>query len=379
VNFTQYNPTQLVFGSGQISHIGNILRKSNIQSVLWLNGEGSIKKNGVYKQVIDSLQTAGIHSVEVWGIHPNPDLNKVRECIALAHEHHVEAILAVGGGSVIDSAKAVAAGYYLDDVWEAFTGKVPITQALPLFTVLTLSATGSEMNPNAVITNTDTKQKWSIASPVLFPRVSIVDPSIQVDLSWYQTVNGAIDATAHILEYYLLNEEQEITLSIDEALLRSIMKVTDQLQSAPHDLHAREHLCYAATLALNGLTGTGMNGGDWAAHTLEHAISAVNPKISHGAGLAVIFPALIEYRLHKSPLRFQRWATEVWAADNPYQAVHMFREKIKSWQHPISLRDLGVTEAQIPEILSLLSQHERIGGIWPLTMDDVEAIFLLAW
>ncbi|HQP26541.1 MAG TPA: iron-containing alcohol dehydrogenase, partial [Candidatus Syntrophosphaera sp.] len=194
-----HNPTRVHFGVGTIERIGPELQSAGVRKCLLAAGGGSIRANGVYEQVSKSLRGNQIDWTEAWGVQANPTLEKVYELIALAKTEQVDAILAVGGGSVIDSAKATAAGFYLRDVWNAFTGVERIKQALPVFTVLTLSATGSEMNGNAVITHTEEQKKWSIGSPLLYPRVSIIDPSVQSSLPWRQTVNGALDATAHIL------------------------------------------------------------------------------------------------------------------------------------------------------------------------------------
>jgi len=197
--FSFWNPTKIHFGNGKIKLLGQEMADAGITSCLLIAGGGSIRTNSVYDQVISSLAEHHIEVTEIWGVRANPTLEKAREATLSARKHQVQAILAVGGGSVIDTAKAVAAGVYLEDVWHAFTRQETITRALPLYTVLTLSATGSEMNGSAVITNTDTKQKWGLFSPHLYPRVSIIDPSVQNSLSFKQTANGAMDAMAHIL------------------------------------------------------------------------------------------------------------------------------------------------------------------------------------
>ena len=181
-NFVFYNPTQVVFGKNTIQKIGKLLTAHNIKKVLMVMGGGSIKKNGVYDEVVNSLKSNGIKFIEFPGVRPNPVLSHAREGIKLARENEVEAILAVGGGSVIDESKAIAAGFYMDDIWAAFENKFQIENALPLFTVLTLSATGSEMNPFAVLTNEKEKKKWAIYGPALFPVISIIDPSKQMTL-----------------------------------------------------------------------------------------------------------------------------------------------------------------------------------------------------
>jgi len=250
INFTFYTPTRVLFGVGRIKEIRSEIKKSNVKKVLLVAGGGSIKKNGVYDTVIASLQEQGIDWVELWGVVPNPVLSKVMEGISLAKESGVDGVLAVGGGSVIDTAKAIASGIYLDDVWASFLGKEKIKQALPLFVVLTISATGSECNGNFVITNEETKQKLGNHSPLVYPKVSIIDPSVQRTLPWNQTANGACDALSHIMESYFSGGGNETTLYVDEALTKAIIDATDKLMLNEDDLEARANLAWAATLAL---------------------------------------------------------------------------------------------------------------------------------
>jgi len=378
-SFTFYNPTRIHFGTGMISLLGKELSSAGISKVLLVAGGGSIRKNGVYDQVVLSLDKYNIKWAEGWGVRANPELNKAIELIELARSKKVEAILAVGGGSVLDTGKASAAGFYLNELWNAFTRKEAIVRALPLYTVLTLSATGSEMNGNAVITNTSEQKKWAISSPLLYPAVTIIDPSVQCSLPFNQTVNGALDATAHILEYYFADSKSKTTPSINEALLKTIVQVTDILKTNPCDLSSRGDLAWCATLALNGLSGIGMKGGDWACHQIEHAISALRPEIAHGEGLGVIFPAWIEYLSEKDPLSFQRWAKNVWNEETPSQAVKRFRDKICSWGAATSLRGLGLREQDLSDILEIVLYQKTVGSLFPLTAADIEALLMLAY
>jgi len=307
-NFDFMNPTKLVFGKNTMSRIGEEIKYGGYGKVLMIAGGGSIRKNGVYDQVTESLKASGIEWFEVWDVRSNPVLGKVREMIELAKQAECDAILSVGGGSVIDSGKTVSAGYYMDDIWQAFESQNPVMEALPHYTVLTISATGSEMNMVAVLTNEKEKKKWAILGPALYPKVSIIDPSVQASLPWSQTVNGAVDALSHIMEYYFVGGESETTLALDESLSRTIIRMTDQLRENPDDYESRANLAWAATLAFNGISGVGQGMGDWASHGIEHSLSAVNPDIPHGAGLGVIFPAWIEHCQKQNPAIFKRWA-----------------------------------------------------------------------
>lgn len=377
-NFNFYNPTKIIFGKDTVAEIGKELNTNNHKKVLVLAGKGSIKANGVFEQITSSLQKNNIDFVEMWGVQANPTLDKVNETIEFARKHKVDAILAVGGGSVIDSAKAVAVGYYLDDLWAFMQKKVQAKETLPIYTVLTISATGSEMNSGFVITNTQTQQKWGGGSPMLFPKVSIIDPTIQFSLPWEQTVNGGLDAIAHILEYYFADCNAVATREIDKALVKTIVTMVDRLQVNPEDYTARANLAWSATLALNGISGVGMNGGDWACHIIEHAFSALYPKIAHGAGLGVIFPAWIEYMVFKHPEKFNDWF-EIWGETNSISGLISMRNKIREWGSPVSLRDLCIHKDDLARIADKIMEFPAIGNVSKFNREDIEAILLLAY
>lgn len=378
INFTFYTPTRVLFGVGRIKEVGSEIKKSNVKKVLLVAGGGSIKKNGVYDTVIASLQEQGIDWVELWGVVPNPVLSKVMEGISLAKESGVDGVLAVGGGSVIDTAKAIASGIYLDDVWASFLGKEKIKQALPLFVVLTISATGSECNGNFVITNEETKQKLGNHSPLVYPKVSIIDPSVQRTLPWNQTANGACDALSHIMESYFSGGGNETTLYVDEALTKAIIDATDKLMLNEDDLEARANLAWAATLALNGVSAAQLKG-DWASHDIEHAISALHPEVAHSAGLAVVFPAWITHVWKENEPTFRRWARNVWDTDDVLTAVERLKSTYKRWGLPISLRELNLEKSEIPAIAQNATQLGKLGTVKELTQEDVEKILEIAY
>jgi len=294
-HFEFYNPTKLIFGRGQIKRIGAEIKSFGVNKVIMIAGKASIKENGVYNLATKSLKAAGVEWKESWGVRPNPVLSKVRDIIEEAREFGAEAVLSIGGGSVIDSGKAVAAGCMTEDVWELYESKTPVTEAIPLFTILTISATGSEMNPYTVLTNDDEKKKWAVGGPALFPKVSIVDPSVQTGLPWNQTVNGAVDALSHIMEFYFMKSSIETTLAFNESIYRTIIDVTDKLKDDPKNYDLRASFAWAATLALNGTCSAGHGFGDWGVHSIEHGVSAVFPEVAHGAGLGVIYPAWLKY------------------------------------------------------------------------------------
>ncbi len=377
-NFKFWNPTKIIFGKGAIRELGPAIKKHGHKKVLLLAGQGSSKKNGAYDGAVKSLQAAGIKWVELWGVQPNPVLTKVYEAIKLAHAEKVDAVLAVGGGSVIDSAKSVAAGFYLSDIWEVFEGRVEIKRALPLFTVLTLSATASEMNQWAVLTKADEKKKWAIGADALFPLVSIVDPSVQMRLPWEQTVNGAIDALSHVMENYFVGTDQEVSMAVCESLMRTIITMTDRLQAHPRDYNARASLVWAATMAHNGVSAVALKGGDWSAHKIEHGISAIHPEVAHGTGLGIVFPAWILYLRKYNPKTFSRWAKQVWGARNAESAVKKMRTIYSKWGAPVSLSELGIGSKELKTIANNAFRMGSMGVVKKLTRKDIEKILKLA-
>ena len=377
-NFTFYNPTRIIFGKDAVGQIGGVIKEAGVKRVLLVAGGGSIRQNGVYDTVARSLKEAGVAWVEAWGVRPNPVLAKAREIIAQALREKVEAVLAVGGGSVIDTAKSVAAGVFLPDLWAAFERQVEVNKALPIFVVLTMSGTGSEMDPLAVLTHEEDVKKWVLRSPALFPVASIIDPTVQQSLPWRQTVNGAIDAMTHVMEFYFLGTWEETTMALDEALMRTIIKMTHLLQQNPLSYEARANLAWAASLAVNGLTGVGLREGDFATHRLETAMSAVFPEIAHGAGLGVLFPAWILYMKDHNPATFARWAREVWEAGSVEEGVAKMRRTFQGWDAPVTLEELGVSEADIPAIVAAARKVGVLGRLKELTPGDLSAILRLA-
>jgi alcohol dehydrogenase len=378
VNFKFYNPTKVIFGKDTLSQIGEQISSFDIKKVLLLYGGGSIKMNGVYSSVISSLKSNNIEFVELPGVQPNPVVTHVREAIGIAKSENVDAILAVGGGSVIDEAKSIAAGFYASDVWNIFEKKESVRKALPLFTVLTLSATGTEMNSYAVLTNAQEKKKWSFGSPYSYPLVSVIDPTVQMSLPWRQTINGGVDSLSHIMELYFAGSDAETTLAINEALMRTIIKSMNILQENEKDYSARAELAWCASLALCGLTGVAMNGGEWTVHRIEHAISAFYPEVAHAEGLAVVFPAWLKYVYSENPIRFERWAKNVFGADSIDDGITAFISMLKKWKAPTTLAELNVDKSMIPELATNAMQQGTLGNFRKIEYDDVVKILNLA-
>lgn len=382
-NFTFHNPTKVLFGKKSISLIGNEICKQcgpdKKNKVLLLAGSGSIKQNGTYQQVVDSLKQHEIDFVEFWGVRPNPTLEHAILARQFAYDNNVNIILAVGGGSVIDEAKAISAGFYINNIWDIFENKVQIEKALPIFVVLTLSATGSEMNSFAVLSNEEELKKWSFGSPLVYPKATIIDPQVQMSLPKRQTVNGGVDSLSHLMENYFMGVDAEVTIAINESVQRTVISQIDKLMINPDDYTARANFAWSSTLALNGVTAVSMGGGEWTTHGLEHALSVLKPEVAHAEGLAVLFPAWIKYVYNEKPFIFERWAKNIWNCDSVIESADKMKQKFAEWGAPTTLRQLGFTKSDFNEIISNVINYGRFGKIKQLNADDFRNILEIAF
>lgn len=385
-NFTFVNPTRVIFGQHTIPRIGAELARASIQKVMLVYGQGSIFRNGVYEQVVSSLQENGIQYEEFCGIQPNPIISKVQQGIQLARASNAQAILAIGGGSVFDSAKILAAGFhYSGEAWDFFTGTARIEKALPVYGILTISGTGSEMNSTAVLTREDEMKKWVVVSNHLFPRLSIIDPSVQVSLSARNTAQGAADIVTHLLEVYFDgSHDVDIMREYMEGLLRTVISHSHVLVHTPDCYASRAQLAWAATLALNGSTYPGTRGGDWATHFMEHTLSAYYP-VAHGTGLAILLPAWMQYTYREDPNTFQRFAQKIFDihSGNPetdiLTAIHRLQDFFQSLGLMASLSAVGVGEADLTRMAENAVQQGPLGVLKKLYFDDVLAIYRMAY
>lgn len=384
LNFAFHNTTKLVFGKDTVTTIGEHISAAGINHVLLLYGKNSIKVTGVYDTVTESLKAHGIKFTELSGVKPNPVLSKVQEGIDLMKGNNIPAILSVGGGSTLDSAKAIAVGSVYDgNVWDFFERKAPITSALPVFAVLTLSATGSEMNGNAVVTNELEGKKWDISSPLVYPKVSILDPSIQSTLPAVQTMNGAVDAISHVFEnYYGGTPGTDMTDALCEGIIKTIIKHTPVLIEDATNYDSRAELAWAATLALNGLTSAGRKG-DWASHGMEHSLSVFND-IAHGSGLAILMPAWMKYVYTADTPKFAKFATNVFGItegteeEKALAGIEALRNFYRSIGAPTTLSEVGVTKADLDTIADNAGMSTPMGNLVKLERDDVYKILELA-
>ena len=385
INFTFQNATKVIFGKETESLVGEEISKIG-KKVLLHYGGGSIKKSGLYDEVIRSLKKENIEVVELSGVKPNPRLSLVQEGILICKEQNVDAILAVGGGSVIDSAKAIAAGaLYNGDVWDFYTGKASIEAALPIGVILTIPAAGSETSGSSVVTNEDGWYKRGAGGESLRPVFSILNPELTYTLPDYQTACGTIDMFAHILERYFTKVQNvEVVDRMSEAVMKAIIDNAPKVLQGSQDYNARAEIMWAGTLAHNDILSTGRIG-DWASHDIEHEISGIYD-IAHGAGLAIVFPAWMTYVYKEDIPRFAQYANRVWNVDiNPFNMEEAALEGIKrtkaffkSLGMPVSLKDADIPADRIDEMAKKGTGNGPLGQFMPLYEKDVAAILKLA-
>jgi len=358
-NFIFDNPTRIIFGKGMIARIGNEVKRFGT-NVLLVYGQGSVKKHGIYDQVISSLSEANLSVVEFPGVKANPVFSHVLKGIELARSENINVVLAVGGGSVIDTAKTIAAGVKAepgDDVWDFFTFKKKIRNALPVLTVLTVSASASEMNPTAVITKEEGAQKFSITSPLIQPRVSVLDPTVLFSLPSECSAYSSVDVITHLLEGYFNNTEPTSPLQdrLVEGIMKTVMESTEAILKDPKNYNARANMMWSATLGFNGLTAAGMGLIILPAHMIEHSLSALYD-IAHGAGLSIVFPGWMKYAVHKKPAKFARLGRNIFditETDDLKAAVEGIN-RLESWfssiGSPTSLKEVGIPGSDIDRI-----------------------------
>jgi len=367
-DFTFHNPTKIIFGANTEQQIGEELKNAGIKKVLLLSGMGSAKKSGLIDRVEASLTAAGISWVGLSGVVSNPVLSHARQGVALAKKEKVEAVLAVGGGSVLDEAKAIAVGAITDiDVWEFYTGR-EVASALPVFSIMTIAATGSEMNKNSVLTNEATKQKYNIASIHVHPRVSILNPVLTHTVPPDYTAYSAVDAIAHVSEGYFTKQPgTRLQDRLVEGIIKTVMETTGQILQNPAHAEARASFMWAATLALNGLTPAGIGTYSFPNHMIEHSLSALY-NIPHGAGLAIVMPAWMKWFAPQNPEQFTRFARELFGLNTPQAGIKALEEWFREIKAPVRLSEVGIPADDIPQISENahgLAKQWGIGALYP--------------
>lgn len=388
-NFKFCTPTEFVFGRGVERETGKALKRYGATKVLIVYGSGRIKADGLLKRVTDSLDAEHISWVEYGGVQPNPTAENVRGGIAKALEEGVDFLLAIGGGSPIDCAKGIALGaVQTGDFWDFYNGSRRPEAAMPVGVVLTIPAAGSEGSGNSVITNEETHQKISVRYPdILRPRFAMMNPELTMTLPWFQTACGIVDMMAHIYErYFSPTEGTQLVDGYSEAILRDVMDQAVTLRMDPANYDARADVMWAGTLAHNGLCGVGKVE-DWASHRLEHEISAFYG-VAHGAGLAVMIPAWMQFCARRNPDKLWRFAVNVLSVDPAGKTTDAIIEEgiavLKDFYHDMglttNLRELTGKEPDIDMMVTSLRRNvgDTLGAYVPLSMDDCREIYKMA-
>ncbi|MFC3886734.1 iron-containing alcohol dehydrogenase [Bacillus songklensis] len=380
-SFTFYNPTKLIFGKGQLRQLESELTHYG-KKVLLVYGGGSIKRSGLYDRVMAILEKAGAQVFELPGVEPNPRLSTVHKGVEICKNENIDFLLAVGGGSVIDCTKAVAAGAKYDgDVWDIVTKKAAAADALPFGTVLTLAATGSEMNSGSVITNWETKEKYGWGSPYTFPKFSILEPENTFTVPKNQTIYGIVDMMSHVFEQYFHHvSNTPLQDRMCESVLKTVMEAGPKLVNDLENFELRETILYAGTIALNGMLQMGYQG-DWATHNIEHAVSAVYD-IPHGGGLAILFPNWMKHTLKENVGRYKQLAVRVFDVnpegktdeETALEGIEKLREFWSSIGAPSRLADYDIGDENLELMADKAMVYGEFGRFKVLNKEDVLAI-----
>lgn len=389
-DFNYFTPTKVVFGGDSVQQLGALVKAQGCKKVLIHYGGSSARRSGLLDRVRDSLVHEGIGSVELGGVVPNPRLSLVYEGISLAKREGVDFILAVGGGSVIDSAKAIGYGAAEDaDVWELYEQARTAKACLPVGVVLTIAASGSEMSMGSVITKDEGGIKRAYDDDLARPKFAVMDPTLTMTLPDYQTASGCVDILMHTMErYFTAGSSMEITDSIAEALMRTVIRNAKILHNTPQNYEARAEIMWAGSLSHNGLTGCGNDGGDFASHKLEHELGGMFD-VAHGAGLAAIWGSWARYVYDARPDRFRRFAVNVMGITDSgtdqelaLQGIEAMEAFYRSIGMPTSLEELGIapTGQQIEELAEkcALACGGAAGSVKKLYREDMRNIYEMA-
>lgn len=387
-NFNFCSPTYFAFGKASEQRLGELTKRYGGSKVLLHYGQQSVVKNGLLDLAKKSLDREGIAHVELGGALPNPRADLVYQGIDLCRRESVDFIIGLGGGSAIDSAKAIAVGVcYEGDFWDLYEGKADTTKALPVACVLTLAATGTEGSNSSVINKQDEGKKYGLSSELIRPVFSIMNPEYTYSLPAYQTACGIVDMLSHILERYLSNTtEVDLTDRLCEAVMKTLIENGRKAMAKPDDYGARANLMWSGTIAHNNLLGLGREQ-DWSSHQMEHELSALYD-VAHGAGLAVVFPAFMTYTMPKHLWRFVQLADRVWGKEVDYEnpkrtalaGIKAFRDYFKELGMPTTFEELGAKEEDIPYLASrvrIKSQSGKLGNFEPLTREQVADVYRL--
>ena len=383
-NFWLNMPTEIFFGRNQIEVLSKQLKKENVKSVLLAYGHGSIKRSGLYDKIVSILNESSVKITELPGIDPNPRITSVAKGAELCRENKVDLIIAAGAGSVIDCCKAIAAArYYNGDPWDFFIRKTSVKKALPICAILTLAATGSEMNGGCVLTNEKTQEKLPMGSVRLKPKFSILDPTYTFTLPENQTVAGIADITSHVFEQYFSYPEAALQDHMSEAVLKTVIENAPIVLEEPENYDARANIMWAGTVALNGLLELGKDG-DWATHMIEHELSA-KYDITPGVGLAILTPSWMKKVIDKENCaKFAKYGRNVWGITEKddmkagLKAIEKTAEFFKSLGLPQKLSEIGIDDSKFEEMAESALKNSRIGTFKELNKKDIVEIYRMS-
>ena len=384
-NFIYEIPTKVYFGENQLQgNLSQEIRKYG-NKVLLVYGGGSIKRIDLYQEIIKELQNSNIEIYEFYGIEPNPKHTSINEAASICKENDIDVILAVGGGSVIDSSKLISAGKYYDgDVWDLVLKKAEIQKAMPIIAILTMSAAGSEMNNNAIISNKETHEKKGIKSPLFIPKVSFLDPTITYSVNKYQTACGSFDILSHIMEtYFSRNSGLYMLDTVMEGLMKTVIKYAKIAYNEPENYEARANLMWASSWAINGFTRVDKQPNIWVCHLLEHQLSAFYD-ITHGLGLAILTPRYLRYLLNENTVdRFYSFGVNVWNIDSSLPKMEVAKKSIECLENLCykdlelinKLSDLDIDDEHFEEMASRICSNGTVKGFIDLDKEDIIKIF----
>ena len=384
-NFIYNIPTKVYFGENQLQkNLGQEIKKYG-EKVLLVYGGGTIKKIGLYQDIIQELQDFNIEVYEFSGIEPNPRHTSINKAASICKEKDIDVILGVGGGSVIDSCKIIAAGRYYDgDIWDFVAKKAEIQKALPIITILTLAATGSEMNTNSIISNIETNEKKSVKSPLTLPKVSFLDPTITYSVNKYQTACGSCDILSHILEtYFSRNNGLYMLDTVMEGLMKTVIRYSKIAYNQPKNYEARANLMWASSWAINGFSRIDRQPNIWSCHLLEHQLSAFYD-ITHGLGLAILTPRYLRYMLNENTVdRYYQFGVNVWNIDESLPKMEVAEKSIECLEKLLykdleltnNLSDLNIDERHFEEMANRICSNGIVEGFMDIDKEDIMEIF----
>jgi alcohol dehydrogenase YqhD (iron-dependent ADH family) len=372
-NFTMYNPTSLHFGRNVIDDLGRTIAKYG-KKVLMVYGKGSIKKNGIYANVMAQLNQIGVEVIEYSGIKPNPIVDDVNAATLIGKKNNVEVILAVGGGSVIDSAKVLSLAVPCEhSAWRIMLNMAKPTKALPLITVLALAATGSEMNSIAVLQNVETQKKIPIRTDLIFPKHSFLDPQYTFSVPRDYTAYGIVDLITHALEAWFGKGKASLSDRFVNSIILEAIENGPALLNDLHNYELRARIMYAATQALNGFTMYGRVSGDWGVHALAHILSLLFDS-PHGATLSVVYPAWLRLMKERIPERISELGKAVFNVNNPDETILALEGFFKSLGSPVRMEGLGISLDKKQEIIDMMVKNKVNGAHHNLTKEDIEQV-----